>query len=189
MAKNRDDTWELAVSVNKDHQLRGIGGRLIEEMISFSKFNKITEVWMNCIEGNRIIQHLATKNELTTKHRGDGERTATIKVPEPTLIEANEQLWKEQAEVFKDMGRLQAISEVYMHCINENKAIQHLALKNELTTKHRGQGERTSTIKVPEPTIIEANEQLWKEQAEVFKDMGRLQAKLGKLWVKPILPK
>jgi GNAT superfamily N-acetyltransferase len=108
MAKNRDNTWELAVSVNRDHQLRGIGGRLIAEMLAFSKFNKITEVWMNCIEGNRIIQHLATKNELTTKHRGDGERTGVIRVPEPTILETNGQLWKEQVEVFKDMGKLQA---------------------------------------------------------------------------------
>lgn len=121
MARNQDDTWELAVSVQREYQRQGIGNKLISEMLAFAKFHKI--------------------------------------------------------------------SEVFMHCINENKVIQHLALKNELKTRERGHGERTAAIRVPQPTIIEANEQLWKEQAEVFKDMGRLQAKLGKLWVQPILPK
>jgi hypothetical protein len=51
-------------------------------MIQFAKFNKITEVWMNCIEGNKVIQHLAHKNQLTTKYRGDGERTAALRIPQ-----------------------------------------------------------------------------------------------------------
>lgn len=108
MARNRDDTWELAVSVDRNYQRQGIGGRLIAEMLAFAKFNKITQVYMNCIEGNRVIQHLASKNSLTTKHRGDGERTAAIQVPQPTLIETGDQLLKEQAQVLEDMGRLQA---------------------------------------------------------------------------------
>jgi GNAT superfamily N-acetyltransferase len=81
MARIEDNTWEMAVSVDRDHQRQGIGGRLIAEMIQFAKFNKITEVYMHCIEGNRIIQHLAHKNQLTTKYRGAGERTAALLIP------------------------------------------------------------------------------------------------------------
>ena len=81
MARIEDNTWEMAVSVDRDHQRQGIGGRLIAEMIEFAKFNKITEVYMNCIENNRIIQHLANKNQLTTKYRGAGERTASLRIP------------------------------------------------------------------------------------------------------------
>jgi len=108
LARNQDDTWELAVSVQREYQRQGIGNKLIAEMLAYAKFHKISEVYMQCIDDNKVIQHLALKNELKTRERGHGERTASIKVPEATLIETGDQLWKEQAEVFKDMGRLQA---------------------------------------------------------------------------------
>lgn len=106
LAKNQDGSWELAVSVQHDYQRQGIGNQLINEMMSFAKFHKITEVYMHCIEDNRVIQHLASKNQLQTKERGGGERTASIEVPEPTFIEANQQLWKEQKEIFNEFGKL-----------------------------------------------------------------------------------
>jgi len=106
MARNADDSWELAVSVNKDYQRQGIGNMLITEMLSWAKFHKISEVYMHCIEDNRVIQHLALKNELQTRSRGDGERTAAIEVPEPSFMEVNSQLWKEQKEIFNEFGKL-----------------------------------------------------------------------------------
>jgi GNAT superfamily N-acetyltransferase len=106
MAKNNDGSWELAVSVNKDHQRQGIGNMLITEMLRWAKFHKISEVYMHCIEDNKVIQHLATKNELQTRSRGDGERTAAIEVPEPSFLEANTQLWKEQKEIFNEFSKL-----------------------------------------------------------------------------------
>jgi GNAT superfamily N-acetyltransferase len=106
MARNADDSWELAVSVNKDYQRQGIGNQLITEMLAWAKFHKISEVYMHCIEDNKVIQHLASKNELKTRSRGDGERTAAIEIPEPSFLEANSQLWKEQKEIFNEFGKL-----------------------------------------------------------------------------------
>jgi GNAT superfamily N-acetyltransferase len=106
MAKNEDGSWELAVSVQKDFQRQGIGNQLITEMLAWAKFHHITEVYMHCIEDNRVIQHLANKNELRTRSRGDGERTASIEVPNPTVFEANAQLFKEQKEIFDEFGKL-----------------------------------------------------------------------------------
>lgn len=106
MARNSDDSWELAVSVNRDYQRQGIGNMLISEMLAWAKFHKISEVYMHCIEDNKVIQHLATKNELKTRSRGDGERTAAIEIPEPSFLEANSQLWKEQKEIFNEFGKL-----------------------------------------------------------------------------------
>lgn len=106
MAKNDDGSWELAVSVNKDYQRQGIGNQLITEMLAWAKFHHITEVYMHCIEGNRVIQHLAIKNELRTRSCGDGERTASIEVPQPTLLETNSQMFKEQKEIFDEFGKL-----------------------------------------------------------------------------------
>ena len=106
MARNADNSWEIAVSVSKDYQRQGIGNKLITEMLAWAKFHKISEVYMHCIEDNRVIQHLALKNELQTRSRGDGERTAAIEVPEPSFLEANTQLWKEQKEIFNEFGKL-----------------------------------------------------------------------------------
>jgi GNAT superfamily N-acetyltransferase len=106
LAKNNDNSWELAVSVQHDYQRQGIGNQLIQEMLAFAKFHGIHEVYMHCIEDNRVIQHLARKNELETKERGDGERTAAIEVPEPSFLETNTQLWKEQKEIFNEFGKL-----------------------------------------------------------------------------------
>lgn len=106
MARNADDSWELAVSVNKEYQRQGIGNKLITEMLAWAKFHKISEVYMHCIEDNKVIQHLAAKNELQTRSRGDGERTAAIEIPEPSFLEANSQLWKEQKEIFNEFGKL-----------------------------------------------------------------------------------
>ncbi len=106
MAKNQDGTWELAVSVAKEHQRQGIADKLMSEMIVWAKFHHIPEVYMHCIENNKVIQHLAAKHELKTKERGDGERTAAIEVPEPNFVEVNTQLFKEQAEIVREINRL-----------------------------------------------------------------------------------
>jgi GNAT superfamily N-acetyltransferase len=106
MAKNEDGSWELAVSVQKDFQRQGIGNQLITEMLAWAKFHHINEVYMHCIEDNRVIQHLANKNELRTRSRGNGERTSSIEVPNPTVFETNAQLFKEQKEIFDEFGKL-----------------------------------------------------------------------------------
>ena len=106
LARNPDGSWELAVSVDREHQRQGIGNKLIAEMLEFAKFNNITEIYMHCIEDNRAIQHLAEKHQLKTRERGAGERTASLEVPGPTFVEANSQLWKEQTEILKEMGKL-----------------------------------------------------------------------------------
>jgi len=106
MAKNTDGSWELAVSVQKEFQRQGIGNQLITEMLTWAKFHKISEIYMHCIEDNRVIQHLANKNDLHTRSRGDGERTTVINVPNPTIFESNTQMLKEQKEIFDEFGVL-----------------------------------------------------------------------------------
>ena len=106
MAKNDDGSWELAVSVEHNYQRQGIGDQLISEMLEWAKFHHIPEVYMHCIEGNKVIQHLATKHNLKTKSKGDGERTAALSVPEANVFEANAQLWKEHNEIMTEFAKL-----------------------------------------------------------------------------------
>jgi GNAT superfamily N-acetyltransferase len=100
------DKWEVALSVEKQHQRKGIGNLLIAEMLDWAKFTEIHEVYMNCIESNGAIQHLATKNNLKPIFRGDGERTSAIEVPEPTIFETNTHILKEQAEIMGEFATL-----------------------------------------------------------------------------------
>lgn len=106
LAKSDNDSWELAVSVSKDYQRNGIGNKLINEMLTFAKFHKIDQIYMHCIESNTVIQHLASKNNLTTRERGFGERTAAIELNKLNIFEANEQLLKEQAEILSQIATL-----------------------------------------------------------------------------------
>jgi GNAT superfamily N-acetyltransferase len=121
MAKNQDGTWELAVSVAKEHQRQGIADKLMSEMIVWAKFHHIPEVYMHCIENNKVIQHLATKHELKTREKGDGERTAAIEVPEPNFVEVNTQLFKEQAEIVNEINRLRGkLANLWLKPISPN---------------------------------------------------------------------
>lgn len=106
LAKNNDGSWELAVSVQHDYQRQGIGNQLINEMMAFAKFHHITEIFMHCIEDNRVIQHLASKNNMKTKSRGGGERTVSVEVPAPNAFEVNSQLWKEHNEILNEYSKL-----------------------------------------------------------------------------------
>lgn len=107
MAKNPDNSWELAVSVSNEFQRKGIGGTLISEMISWAKYHHVPEVYMHCIEQNRVIQHLAKKHDLQTRERNNGERTAAIEVPDPTFFEVTNQKFKEQQEIMSEIRKLQ----------------------------------------------------------------------------------
>lgn len=107
LAKNEDDTWELAVSVDRNYQRQGVGNMLIQEMLTWAKVHHVSEIYMHCIEDNRVIQHLAKKHDLKTRGRRYGERTATLEVPDPTLTEVGIQKMKEQNEIINEIRKLQ----------------------------------------------------------------------------------
>lgn len=100
------ESWELAVSVAKSCQGLGYGNALIAEMLQWAKVHHVQEVYMHCIESNRVIQHLALKHNLKTRERGAGERTAAIEVPEPSFLDINGQRWKEHAEIMAEYAKL-----------------------------------------------------------------------------------
>jgi GNAT superfamily N-acetyltransferase len=106
MAKNDDNSWELAVSVDKKFQKKGIGGKLIGAMLMWAKIFHISEVYMHCIENNKVIQHLANKHGLETRRRGSGERTAAIVIPEPTIFDIHDHRWQEHALILKEYAKL-----------------------------------------------------------------------------------
>lgn len=105
MAKD-GKSWELAVSVEHEHQRKGVGDALISEMLEWAKYHHIDEVYMHCIEDNKVIQHLAAKHKLKTRERGQGERVAAIELPNPSLSEVNSQWFKEYSHLVDEMTDL-----------------------------------------------------------------------------------
>jgi GNAT superfamily N-acetyltransferase len=80
-------------------------------------------------------------------------------------------------------AKFHSIPEVYLHYIEDNHVIQHLAAKNKLKTKLRANGECTVSLEVPNITILEATDQRFKEQAEILQEIRNLQNRLAKLWL------
>ena len=100
------EAWELAVSVNSHKQQNGIGNKLITEMLEWAKVHHVHEVYMHCIEDNKIIQHLAAKHNLKTKERSMGERTSAIELPEPSIFEVSKQRWIEHNALLEEYQSL-----------------------------------------------------------------------------------
>lgn len=104
MCKEDQGTWELAVSVDSDYQGRGVGGALIRDMIWWAQGERISTVYMHCVEDNRRIQHLAKKYGLITRERGGGERTAALDVPAPTVMDVGFHKLREQAAILQELA-------------------------------------------------------------------------------------
>jgi GNAT superfamily N-acetyltransferase len=107
LANDHDNNWELAVSVDGEYQGVGVGNTLITEMLFWAKTHNVDEIYMHCIESNKIIQHLAHKHNLRTRDRGAGERTAALQLPDPSLNEMNSQWVKEYFELIGELNSLQ----------------------------------------------------------------------------------
>jgi len=99
--------WELAVSVDREHQNRGAGGRLIKHMIEWGKLHQIDSVYMQCITDNQRIKHLAEKYGLRVVERDGTEITALVELPEANVFEHTVNNWREQQEIISEIVRLQ----------------------------------------------------------------------------------
>lgn len=106
LAREESD-WELAVSVDREYQGRGIADELMNHMISWGKTHGVEIVYMHCITENQKIQHLARKHGLKTWDRSGHELTARVQLPEPTVFDYTANFVREQGELAADMVKLQ----------------------------------------------------------------------------------
>ena len=76
------DSMELAFSVLKEHQGRGMGDALMNRCIQWCRTHGILKGCMVCLSHNRAIRHLCTKNGIhfTTEH---GETSANVELDQP----------------------------------------------------------------------------------------------------------
>jgi len=99
--------WELAVSVEKEYQGRGIANELMDHMIDWGKTHGVEVLYMHCITENQKIQHLARKHGLKSMERAGHELTAKVKLPDPTVLDYTTNFVREQGELAADIVRLQ----------------------------------------------------------------------------------
>lgn len=102
-----DSDWELAVSVDREYQGRGIADELMNHMISWGKTHGVNVVYMHCITENQKIQHLARKHGLKTWDRSGHELSARVQLPEATVLDYTANFVAEQQELAKDIVKLQ----------------------------------------------------------------------------------
>ena len=77
-----------------------------------------------------------------------------------------------------DWGKVHGIHSVYMHCINDNKKIQHLAHKHGLRMIERTGSELTACVELPDATPADYTKDFMREQHDLMLDMARLQKRL-----------
>ena len=85
-----------------------------------------------------------------------------------------------------DWGKIHNVESVYMHCITENKKIQHLSRKHGLKTVERTGTEITAQVQLPEPTVADYTANFVREQSGLATDIVRLQRAWLKNWVSPL---
>ncbi len=102
-----DDAWELAVSVERGYQGRGIANELMDHMIAWGKTHGVEVLYMHCITENQKIQHLARKHGLKSWDRSGHELTSRVRLPEPTVMDYTANFVREQSDLAADIVRLQ----------------------------------------------------------------------------------
>jgi GNAT superfamily N-acetyltransferase len=106
LAKDTSD-WELAVSVDSEHQQQGVANRLLSHIIPWAKIHGVSNVYMHCITQNQKIQHLARKHGLRTVERDGTEITSCVNLPTPTPMDYTAEFMREQRELLEQMTNIQ----------------------------------------------------------------------------------
>lgn len=83
-------------------------------------------------------------------------------------------------------GKTHGVEVVYMHCIVDNKKIQHLARKHGLRALERSGSEITSKVQLPKATVLDYTSNLVQEQNELAVDIVKLHRSWIKKWFEPL---
>jgi RimJ/RimL family protein N-acetyltransferase len=79
-----NNEMELAFSVHKEYQGKGMGSSLMARCVEWCQNRNIKKGIMVCLSVNQPIRHLASKHGILIHH--EGETTAEISIPDPNPI-------------------------------------------------------------------------------------------------------
>lgn len=78
-------------------------------------------------------------------------------------------------------AKIRGIRSMFMHCINDNKKIQHLAVKHNLKTVDRSGGDITAHIDLPSATFFDYLQQMSSEHYALLQNISQLNLKFFRL--------
>lgn len=84
VALEENNQMELAFSVLKDFQGRGLGQKLMKKCIQYCRANNLLNGHMVCLSHNKTIKHMCIKNNIKLSSE-QGETVGKIQLPSPTL--------------------------------------------------------------------------------------------------------
>jgi GNAT superfamily N-acetyltransferase len=83
-------------------------------------------------------------------------------------------------------GKTHGVEVVYMHCITDNKKIQHLARKHGLRAVERNNSDITARVQLPKATVVDYTSSLMQEQTELAGNIVKLQRNWIRKWFQPL---
>lgn len=99
------DEMELAFSVLKEYQGKGIGSSLMSRCIEWCQNRNIKQGSMVCLSTNTAIKRLASKHGVLVNDHG--ETLATIKIPDATAISVMHEVAESNFAKFDHLGKIQ----------------------------------------------------------------------------------
>lgn len=99
------DETELAFSVLKEHQNKGMGSALMKRCIEWCQNRGIKAGCMVCLTHNTAIKHLATQHGILITE--GGETLADIKIPEASAASVMHEVMDSNLAQFDHLGKIQ----------------------------------------------------------------------------------
>jgi GNAT superfamily N-acetyltransferase len=100
-----DEETELAFSVLKEHQGRGMGSSLMKRCVEWCQNRNIKSGCMVCLATNDAIKKLAKRHGILVNN--SGEITADIQIPEPNAVSVINEVFDSNLAKFDHLGKLQ----------------------------------------------------------------------------------
>lgn len=90
---------EFGVIVSKDYRNHGVGGKMLEEAIIWSRNRGFQELYMHCLGWNKPIQHLCRKHGLETKNM-HGDTEVELKLQPANWVTINKEICIKQRNLY-----------------------------------------------------------------------------------------
>ena len=100
------DTPELAFSVFKEYQHKGMGDALMKRAIEYCQNKGIKQGFMVCLPSNDKIKGLARKNNILV-HTEDGDCEGDITIPAPTPVSVWHEYVTDNVAKLDHLGKVQ----------------------------------------------------------------------------------
>lgn len=97
---------ELGCSVHPDFRGQGLAQLMFDRAVTWLRSKSITEVYMHCLTENKVMRHIARKNNMTLESEY-GETDALVEVQPPTALTPFEDIMMDRVAMYDMIYRTQ----------------------------------------------------------------------------------